>query len=195
VADQPDIEKLNEAEHYKLEATFILNALQANLQVYNSNSAWSGAQPADVVLALRYIDRSLEHFPDNPAYLNLKALLLIEGGVDRTKGMQLLERAAELSPRDITILNNLEKLKAAEASACFIATAAYGSAQAWQVDAFRDWRDECLVHSRPGRAFIRLYYAVSPPLARIVSASRTLRSIARWMLDPVASAIRARRAR
>ncbi len=73
------IEIRGEADHYHLEAQFILNGLQANNEVFGSNSASTGAIPANVGLALQYIDRSLELFPNDPVYLNVKALLLWEG--------------------------------------------------------------------------------------------------------------------
>ena len=74
-----EIEKQQEAEQYHLKALFILHELQANKQVYGSNSALTGAKPANVSLALQYIDRSLDLFPENGVYLNLKAILLWEG--------------------------------------------------------------------------------------------------------------------
>lgn len=183
--DEDDIARLGEAEQYKLQANFILHKLQANVQVYGTNCEWTAADPADIPLALKYIDRALEYFPDNPAYLNLKALLLIEGGVDREHGIKLLERAAELAPRDITIQDNLEKLKAAPASGCFIATAAYGTSSAPEVQLLRAWRDDRLLSSRLGEHLVRFYYRLSPPIARAVAQSRTLKATVRLALLPL----------
>jgi tetratricopeptide (TPR) repeat protein len=193
--DAIDPKDFAEAEQYKLQAEFILHKLQANLQVYGTNSAWSGADPADVELALKYINRSLEHLPDNPAYLNLKALLLIEGGVDREGGVQLLKRAHELAPRDITIQDNYEKLKAASSSSCFIATAAYGSEWAPEVDLLRAWRDESLLPTRAGRHFVALYYRFSPPVAALISPRPYARAAVRRLLTPVVHFLRQRSAR
>ncbi|ABM63131.1 S8 family peptidase [Halorhodospira halophila] len=53
---------------------------------------------------------------------------------------------------------------------CFIATAAYGSEQAHQVEALRDFRDDYLMPHPPGRALVAAYYAVSPPIAEWVAA-------------------------
>ena len=183
--DEITPEQLAEAEQYKLQSEFILHQLQANVQVYGTNSAWSGAQSADLDLALKYINRSLEYIPDNPAYLNLKALLLIEGGIDPAEGIRLLERAAELAPRDITIQNNLEKLKAAQSSGCFIATAAFGSDQAWQVDVLRVWRDRSLSSSLIGRWFVRSYYRLSPPIATWLTTKPRSRAAVRRVLSGI----------
>lgn len=50
---------------------------------------------------------------------------------------------------------------------CFIATAVYGSA-APETQLLRDWRDDVLLPSKAGRCFVRTYYAVSPPIARVL---------------------------
>lgn len=188
--DPSDLERLHEAQQYKLQAEFILHKLQANNQVYGTNSAWTAADPADVPLALKYIDRSLEHFPDNATFLNLKALLLIEGGVDREAGMRLMERAAELAPRDITIQDNLEKLRASASSQCFVATAAYGSWTAEEVGDLRSWRDDRLLRTAAGRRLVRIYYRVSPPLAGLIADSAVLRGMVRLALRPLVSRLR-----
>lgn len=101
--DEESIQKSAEAEQYHLKAMFILHELQANKKVYGSNSALTGASPANVDLALQYINRSLEYFPENAIYLNLKALLLWEGKGDKIEAASLLERAAALKPTDIDI--------------------------------------------------------------------------------------------
>lgn len=75
-----------------------------------------------------------------------------------------------------------------DAGGCFIATAAYGSPMAPQVDVLRLWRDR---HLRPhwlGRVFIRAYEALSPPLADIIRDSARLRAGARVLLWPVVGA-------
>lgn len=48
---------------------------------------------------------------------------------------------------------------------CFIATACYGSAFAPEVNALRRFRDRYLMTWFGGRAFVRGYYALSPPIA------------------------------
>jgi hypothetical protein len=73
----------------------------------------------------------------------------------------------------------------ATVSPCFIATAAYGSALAPQIGALRALRDRYLSAVAPGRAFVAVYYTLSPPVARIVARSQRLRAAVRAMLSPL----------
>ena len=74
-------------------------------------------------------------------------------------------------------------------SSCFIATAAYGSESAVQIDVLRDFRDEVLLRSAAGRDYVNLYYAVSPPLADYIAERGWLRTLVRELLvDPVVAA-------
>ncbi len=68
---------------------------------------------------------------------------------------------------------------------CFIATAAYGSALAPQVEVLRTWRDRYLSTNAPGRAFVAAYRAFSPPVADRLRRSEGLRSLVRILLLPV----------
>jgi hypothetical protein len=69
---------------------------------------------------------------------------------------------------------------------CFIATAAYGSPTAEQLDILRAFRDEALLESAVGSQFVDLYYRLSPPIADFISGSSFLRTLVRELLvDPV----------
>jgi hypothetical protein len=68
---------------------------------------------------------------------------------------------------------------------CFIATAAYGSILEPHVKILREFRDLYLMHSVSGRAFVKLYYKYSPPLADIIRHHDFLRAVVRWALAPV----------
>ena len=69
---------------------------------------------------------------------------------------------------------------------CFIATAAYGSPGAGQIDVLRDFRDEVLAKSEAGRDYIGFYYAASPPIAAYIAKHEWLRRLVREMVvDPI----------
>lgn len=68
---------------------------------------------------------------------------------------------------------------------CFIATAAYGSSLAPQVDVLRMFRERYLRPHWFGRSFIRVYETWSPPLADVIRSSDALRLMVRVMLWPM----------
>jgi len=74
----------------------------------------------------------------------------------------------------------LEKLP----NACFVATAAYGDPSHPDVEVLRRFRDRYLMRSRAGRAFVKLYYRYSPPLAEFVAKRPVLKALSRAALSP-----------
>jgi hypothetical protein len=80
---------------------------------------------------------------------------------------------------------NFTKL-AHNAKICFIATAAYGSQTAPQLDTLRAFRDKVLMKSEAGTWFVETYYYLSPPLADFIADKDALRWIVRLeLIDPI----------
>ena len=74
-----------------------------------------------------------------------------------------------------------------EEELCFIATAAYGTSTAEEIDTLRAFRDEVLMQNSLGSRFVALYYEISPPVADFISEHEGLRTLVRELLvDPVA---------
>ena len=65
---------------------------------------------------------------------------------------------------------------------CF---AAYGSTQEPHVRILRQFRDDILMQSAPGRAFVDTYYKLSPPMAYFIGQHPTVRAITRTALWPL----------
>ena len=105
--------------------------------------------------------------------------------------------SAVSSAMPIEVLDFFEAYKAGpevgreDGGFCFIATAAFGSYMAPDVWMLRRFRDEALMTTAPGRAFVRFYYAVSPPVAARIAASESARAVVRAGLKPVIAVARA----
>jgi hypothetical protein len=69
---------------------------------------------------------------------------------------------------------------------CFIATAAYGTPTAEQIDVLREFRDVVLLKSTVGSHFVALYYRLSPPIADFIARSDLSGTLVRELLvDPI----------
>jgi len=67
---------------------------------------------------------------------------------------------------------------------CFIATAAYGTPMAEEIQILREFRDEYLLTNPVGQALVGLYYRVSPPIAEFITEHPSLKPIVRAGLVP-----------
>ena len=65
---------------------------------------------------------------------------------------------------------------------CFIATAAFGTSMAQEIETLRRFRDSKMKSSLIGRCFITFYYRTSPPLARVIARSRNMKAFVRLNL-------------
>jgi hypothetical protein len=78
-----------------------------------------------------------------------------------------------------------EKIGFAELPICFIATAAYGTPMAKEIEILREFRDEYLLTDPVGQALVDIYYKVSPPLAEFITEHPVLKPVMRAGLMPV----------
>jgi hypothetical protein len=67
---------------------------------------------------------------------------------------------------------------------CFIATAAYGTPMAEEIQILREFRDEYLLTNPLGQALVGLYYKLSPPIAEFITEHPSLKPIVRAGLLP-----------
>lgn len=68
---------------------------------------------------------------------------------------------------------------------CFIATAAYGTPLAEEINVLRKVRDSYLVHREWGKELVSLYYTLSPPIAEVIEKSEPLKKLVRTFLKPL----------
>lgn len=81
--------------------------------------------------------------------------------------------------------------KHSDTGGCYIATCVYGSYDCPPVWTLRRFRDGKLAASFAGRAFIRLYYAISPTLVRIFGNTRWFKKLWRGPLDRMVKKLKA----
>jgi hypothetical protein len=67
---------------------------------------------------------------------------------------------------------------------CFIATAAYGTPMAEEIQVLRQFREEYLLTNPLGRALVDFYYKVSPPIAELITGHPSLKPTVRVGLLP-----------
>jgi hypothetical protein len=73
---------------------------------------------------------------------------------------------------------------------CFIATAAYGTPMAKELEILRDFRDQYLLTNQVGEALVEFYYWTSPPVANIIADHSALGVVVRTTLGPVVALTR-----
>ncbi len=75
---------------------------------------------------------------------------------------------------------------AKEDGGCFIATAAYGTDTAQEIEILREFRGKILLPNSLGAEFVSFYYRTSPPIADFISHHDVLRTIVReGFIDPI----------
>jgi hypothetical protein len=86
---------------------------------------------------------------------------------------------------DYSITANFEEVPLVS-TGCFIATAAYGTPTAEQIDVLREFRDVVLLESAAGSRLVALYYRLGPRVADFIVGSEILRTLVRELLvDPL----------
>ncbi len=142
-----------------------------------TNSTREHCKSSDKLTALSYQVSGLEN--DKTYYIGVAA-------TDKHDNEGLLSELQTGKP--VPVQDFFEHYKSSGGKAmgdfCFIATAAWGTKSAHDVVILRRFRDVFLLTNPVGRAFVRAYYATSPPIARFIRHSEILRAVVRTALKP-----------
>src|SRR4029077_16159621 len=104
-------------------------------------------------------------------------------------GVQAFDKCRNASPIAIAKITTADRQSGA-VSACFVATAAYGTAMANDVELLRHFRDAMLQSTVIGELAVETYYTFGPAVAGVVGESDLLRASARDVLVPIIRRVR-----
>jgi hypothetical protein len=117
----------------------------------------------------------------------IKGLL---GATEYTVGIRAIDDCSNRGPIKFFTFETSDRASG-EVPWCFVATAAYGSTMANDVDMLRHFRDAMLQHTVLGELAVEAYYTFSPAVSGMISESDVLRASARAVLDPIVTWVRA----
>lgn len=109
----------------------------------------------------------------------LSVTIIAEADVDIA---QVVTASVSSSTADPNLGNNAIQQAG---SGCFIATAAYGSYEHQYLHVLRDFRDDYLLPTEAGKAFVDYYYATSPELVNVMNEHDWMKPLVRMLLLPL----------
>ncbi|MBR5094564.1 MAG: TFIIB-type zinc finger domain-containing protein [Oscillospiraceae bacterium] len=131
--------------------------------------------------------------PQSTATISLDsdvAALLQKCREDPARAARYAQLILEIDPGNAEAHRYLAVQQSQSSGGCYIATAVYGSYDCPEVWTLRRFRDGALAARWYGRAFVRLYYALSPTLVRLFGHSRWFRALWRPRLDRLVAKLR-----
>lgn len=137
-----------------------------------------------------YVRANIEGIKNGYRYMKDKAqfinhyIFLMDSAIlyadEAEKPFLIQEKQATLNMLNVELQNVRE-----HKGGCYIATAIYGSYDCPQVWTLRRYRDTILANTWYGRAFIKLYYAVSPVIVKLFGNSNWFKGIWKPSLDKI----------
>jgi hypothetical protein len=127
--------------------------------------------------------------PVEPGQLQIVELTGLLPETEYYVGVRAFDDCRNTSPLTIMKLTTADRL-VGEVDWCFVATAAYGSRMANDVELLRHFRDSLLQKTIVGELAVETYYTFGPAFAGVVGESDLLRSFARALLHPLIAWVR-----
>ena len=151
--------------------------------------AWSvlSGLPAGLVFNTLSCPNTICGTPTNTGTYPLTLVVTDKTGARDSKSVSLVIDPVGTTPTTppVTSTSPPTTSNSGGASGCFIATAAYGSYLEPHVMVLRHFRDEVLLQSVAGTAFVKFYYRYSPPIADFIAEHAILRMMMRVALTPL----------
>lgn len=174
------------AEQVANNATNALLMLDNMINFATPDKTSKSFRKGDMLSFLHFHAEVLTYLMETQIYVNEQPISIYMGYRENTNDTlrNLYERIQTLDNNFIPpTLPNVHPVRPASASSsggCYVATAVYGSYDCPQVWTLRRYRDNQLAKSRHGRAFIRIYYAISPTLVKWFGETKWFKRI--WLI-------------
>jgi hypothetical protein len=110
-------------------------------------------------------------------------------GTEYTIGIRAFDDCLNKGPISYVTFTTPDRLTG-EVDWCFVASAAYGSTMANDVEMLRRFRDMFLEKTVLGELAVEAYYTFGPAVAGVVGESEVLRATARAVLDPIVKLVK-----
>jgi hypothetical protein len=127
--------------------------------------------------------------PVEPGFMQVVELTGLLAETDYWIGIRAFDDCRNTSTLQVVKVTTADR-EVAAVDWCFVATAAYGSAMANDVELLRHVRDTLMKRTIFGELAIETYYTFGPALAGVVGESDLLRATARTVLRPIVAAVR-----
>ncbi len=100
---------ISKAHQLHLQAQQRYIRINAHIKVYGTRNAETEQLARN---GIEFVEAALKLVPDSPAFLNTYALLVTDGLGDTKLGLEILQRAAQLTPDDIQLRQNIRDIQA-----------------------------------------------------------------------------------
>lgn len=185
-AAQMQINGLASGETVNMAVSFV--SIPSNPLFYSVNgSTWTQFTPDQIIdntIFYKVKDRSSTTDTDP---LALRDSNPVSGVIE---GIAVVAAVGTPSSVPTTVASGTVSSSGGGGSGCFIATAAFGSYLDPHVMVLRHFRDDVLLQSELGTAFVTFYYKHSPPIADFIAQHETLRTLMRFVLTPLIFAVK-----
>ncbi len=128
--------------------------------------------------------------PGKPGSISTTSIANLRPATQYVVAVRAVDPCGQVSPL-ATVTFKTPAMKFAQLTGCFVATAAWGSALAPEVDAMRKVRDRLRPESTMFAVATDLYYRSGPAAAEVLRRSDTARALVRRLLGPIGAASKA----